>query len=127
LLPEPPNAPFDGDLRGALALEPGQPERLDHVAPHQLLLAEAGELEHVPPAREDARVAVADDEARAGRRVVVLEQLEQEPEPAALARDRLLAQALAPVVVDRALLAVGADEVRHEVMVGTGPQRFLRK
>ena len=76
LLPEPSNAPFDRDLRGAVALEPGQPERLDHVASHQLLLAEAGELEHVAPARDDARVPVTDDETRAGRRVVVLEQFE---------------------------------------------------
>ena len=85
LLPEPPDAPFQSDLRGALALEPGQPERLINIASHQLLLAEAGELEHVPPARDDAGVPVTDDETRARRRVVVLEQLEQEAEPAALA------------------------------------------
>src|SRR5205085_10556473 len=60
------------------------------------------------------RLGVADDEAGIGRRVVVLHQLEEKAEPAVVAADRLtVEQALAPVGVDRALLAVRADEVGH--------------
>src|SRR5215208_6343134 len=55
LLAESANTPFQCNLRGALTLEPGQPERFIHIASHQLLLAEAGELEHIPSARDDAR------------------------------------------------------------------------
>src|SRR5207247_2860749 len=94
-------------------------ERLDDVAAHQLLLTKAGELEHVTAAGEHARVPVADDEPGPGRRVVVLEQLEEEAEAAALARDGLVGQPLAPVVVDRTSLAVRTDEVRHAAMVAT--------
>src|SRR5678815_3148938 len=49
--------------------------------------------------------------------VMVLEQLEEEPEAAAMAGDRLLGQPFVPVVVDRAVLAVRTDEVRHRAMV----------
>src|SRR4051812_15926290 len=120
LLVEPPHAPLDRDLGRAVALEAGDPERLDHLAADQILFAVAGELEDVAAAGEHAGLVVADQEAGARRRVVVLEQLEEEAEPAAVARDRLLGQALAAVVVDRAVLAVRADEVRHGAIVATG-------
>src|SRR5207302_9149962 len=84
----------------------------------QLALVEAGQLEDTAAGREDATVGVADDHAGAGRRVVVVHQLEQEAEAAAVAADRRrVGQALAPVVVDRAVLAVRADEVGHASIV----------
>ena len=55
-----------------------------------------------------------------GRRVVVVEQLEEEAEAAVLAGRRLRREALAPVDVERALLALRADVVRH------GGQRSAR-
>ena len=88
-------------------------EDLGDLAAHQVRLLEAGELEDAVATREDATVLVADDEARRLRRVVVLEQLEHEPEVAAMARGRLLRDSLAAVVVDAAGLALRADEERH--------------
>ena len=68
-------------------------------------------------------LAVAGDEPGVRRRVVVVQQLEEEAEAAALARDRLAEQALAAVVVDRAVLAVRADEERH----ASGPSLACRR
>ena len=59
------------------------------------------------PAERIRRVAVAGQEAGVGRRVVVLQQLEQEAEAAAAAADRLVREALAAVVVDRAVPQLG--------------------
>ena len=110
LLAELPHAPFaDGRDR----LRVGEVEGLGDVPAHHVRLLVARELEDAVPGREDARVLVADDEARRGRRVVVLEQLEHEPEAAVVARRRLLGEAFAPVVVDAAGLAARADEERH--------------
>ena len=88
-------------------------ERLDDVAAHQVGLGEAGQLEDAAADREHAAVAVGDDEARVGRRVVVVEQLEEEAEAAVPARRRLVRESLLRVDVERALLAPRADEVRH--------------
>jgi hypothetical protein len=88
---------------------------------HELALGVAGELEYTAAHCEDAPRAVADDEARRGRRVVVVQQLEEEPEAAAAAADGGgVGQARAPVVVDRPLLAVGADEVRQAAQSSRG-------
>ena len=91
----------------------GEPERLRDVAPEQVALAEAGQLEDALAGCEDAAILVGDDEAGGLRRVVVLEQLEREREPALLARGRLRRQSFVAVVVEAARLAAGADEVRH--------------
>ena len=82
-------------------------------------VAVPGQLEHAAPGGEHARVAVADDEPGLGRRVVVLEQLEEEAEPALAALHGLRREALVAVEVDRAALAVRADEERHRGSVGT--------
>ena len=68
---------------------------------HQLGLAVAGQLEHARPEARIRAVAVARDEAGARSRVVVVEQLEEEAEPASLARGRLTREPLEAVVVDR--------------------------
>src|SRR4029450_11678479 len=111
------HAPFEGKLRRVPVREPGEPEAVDGLRAEELLLAEASELADAPPAREDAAVAVADDEPGVRPGVVVVHQLKEEPEPAALAGDRHAVDLLETVVVDRAVLAVWADEVRHSPKV----------
>ena len=56
--------------------------------PDEIGVAVARQLEDAASRREHARLAVADDEPGLGRRVVVLEQLEEEAEPAAPALRR---------------------------------------
>jgi hypothetical protein len=81
--------------------------------PEQVGLAVTGQLEDAAADGEHSRLLVADDETCCRRGVVVLQQLEQEAESAASARGRVLREALARIVVDRALFAVGTDEERH--------------
>src|SRR4029450_2758400 len=76
-----------------------QPERVHDVPADQLRLLVARQLEDAAARGEHPRVAIADDEAGARRGVVVVEELEQEPEAAPLAGRRLVEQALAAVVV----------------------------
>ena len=97
------------------------PSASTSVATEQVGVAKPGQLEHVPADRQHAGLRVADDEPGRGRRVVVLEQLEQEPEAAAAALRGLGREPLEPVDVDRALAAVRADEDGHAVIVGTAP------
>ena len=109
-------------MRWALAvLEPSEAECFDDVLAHQIGISVAGQLEDATARREDATVLVAGNEAGVRRRVVVVEQLEEEPEPAPFARDGLLQDALSAIVVDRAILAVGkhTDEKRHQSSVPT--------
>ena len=95
-------------------------EDVADVPSHQVALLEARQLEHAAPGREHPRVAVADDEARRGSRIVVLEQLEDEAESAAPALQRVRAgEPLEAVDVDRAVLAVRADVDGHGRIVGT--------
>src|SRR5438105_419624 len=122
LLPEPANTPFERDLRRVLlGLEAAEPEPVDDVRPEQLLLSVADELEDTAAGGEDPSFLVADDEAGVRRGVVVVHQLEEEAESAALAGDRDVVELLQPVVVDGALLAVGADEEGHELKVALDP------
>src|SRR5207248_8576281 len=115
-LPEAPNAPLDRQLRRVhVCREAAQPEPLDDLRADQLLFRIAGELEDPAATGDDAGVAVADDEAGVRGGVVVVHQLEEEPEPAAVAGDGDVVELLEAVVVDGALLAVGADEERHGV------------
>ena len=111
LLAEAPHAPFAGELD---RLGVGEVQRIDDVASHQVRLGEAGQLEDAPADREHAALLVGDEQAGVGRRVVVVEQLEEEPEPAVPAGGRLHGEALACVDVERALLALRTDVVRHE-------------
>ena len=64
-------------------------------------------------AADDPALLIADEEGRVGRRVVVVEQLEEEAEAAPLAGDGLAQHTLATVVIERPVLAVRADEERH--------------
>ena len=95
--------------------KPSRPSAVHDMAADQVALLVAGELEEPRPiARTRASWSQTTKPGRR-RRVVVVHQLEQEAEAAAVARDGLVEQALAAVVVDRAALAVRADEVRHAV------------
>src|SRR5437764_1002847 len=80
---------------------------------------DADGLEDASPGGEDPSFLVADDEPCVRRRVVVVHQFKQEAEPAALAGDGHVVDLLQPVVVNRALLAVRADEVGHAFKVAT--------
>src|SRR5207342_3342886 len=116
----------DGD--GVLdALAAVQAERVDEIAPDQLGLLVAGQLEDALAGGEHASIAIAHDEARAWGGVVVVHELEQEPEPAALTRGGLVEQTLAAVVVDRPALAVRADEVRHAAVRTRREARRVRR
>src|SRR5947209_14428657 len=99
--------------RVAIGCEAGETQALDDVTAEQVGLGVAGQLEHSTSGGDDATLLVTDDEARVRRGVVVVHQLEQEPEAAALACDRDVVDLLQPVVVDGSLLAVGTDEERH--------------
>ncbi|MBA3348649.1 MAG: hypothetical protein H0T13_08830 [Actinobacteria bacterium] len=114
LLAHAPDAPLERDSdRVGIRREAGETEGLDDVLPHQLGLPVARQLEDTAAGREHAAVAVAGDEPGVRAGVVVVEQLEEEAEAAPLAGDGLLQQALFAVVVERAVLAVRADEERH--------------
>jgi hypothetical protein len=110
LLVESPHTPFARELD---RLGVGELERVDEVTSHQVGLGKPGQLEDAASDREHAAVLVGDDHARVGRWVVVVEELEQEPEAAVPAGGRLRREALARVDVERALLALGTDVVRH--------------
>ena len=89
-------------------------ERLAQVAAHQHALGVAGQLEDAAAGREDARILVTGEQACAGRREPVLEQLEEEAEAAAVTADGLAREPLEAVGVDHARAAVGADVERHQ-------------
>ncbi len=86
----------------------------------------ARQLEHSAAHGDDPPVAIADHEARGGPRIVVLEQFEEESEATAGAPDRLVGQALPPIGIDHAALAIGADVVRHDRIVATAMQHEIR-
>jgi hypothetical protein len=110
-------APLACDTGWILAVRRREAETFPQRLSEQFPLAVTGQLQHATPHGNDALVVVADDEPCRRSGVVVLEQLEQEPEAAVRATDRLMGHAVAAVVVDDAFLAVGADEKRHEVSV----------
>ena len=84
--------------------KPASPRLVDEVGAEQVALVPAGQLEDAAPDGEDARPLVADDEARAGRRVVVVHQLEEEAEAAVVARDGVVEKPSLPSMsIDRCL------------------------
>ena len=83
----------------------------------QLALLVAGDGEGRVAGDEDAPLLVADDQGRLRARVVVLEQLEGEAEPAAGAAAGLVAHVA--LAARLAVGATGAEEDRHGSMVAT--------
>ena len=72
----------------SLSSSNSRPEHLVHVAADHVLVAEPGQLARAAAGADHARVLVEDEERGVGRRVVVVEQLEQEAEAALLAAPR---------------------------------------
>jgi len=113
-----PHSPLSDDLDRRRVREC---ERLCDVAPDEVGVAISGELEHATAGCQHALVTVPDDEARLRGGVVVLEQREQEAERSAAALNGLHREPVIAVEVEGPLLAVGADEERHRLIVRRGP------
>src|ERR1700751_5260234 len=102
LLVQAPHAPLERKLDRVLLLrESRETERVDDVGAEHLGLAPAAQLEDAAPAREDAALLIAGDQAGRRRGVIVFHQFEQEAESAVMARDGLVVEALLAVDVDR--------------------------
>ena len=88
-----------------------EPETVDDLMTDQVALAVPGYRRRGVAGGDDPPLRVADDQRRRGTGVVVLEQLEQEPEAALGASQRLAV--LIALGRRGAPRAVGADEHRH--------------
>ena len=93
--------------------QPLQPQDFLHGAPDHVLVGEAGQLEAASAGVDHARLLVADEEGGVGRRVVVVEQLEDEAEAALRAALGARAEAGRAVGAQLPVPAVRADEKRH--------------
>src|SRR5918998_1649435 len=113
LLVESSHAPLDGDLGRIRPVERVEAESLRHLAPEEVVFREAGQLEEAPAHGDDTAIVVADDERGRRPRVVVVHELEQEPEATARAPDRLMRQTVTAIVVDVPPPTVRADEKGH--------------
>ena len=82
------HAPLERRADVVVAVLELEPEDLPHRAADHVEVAEAGELRAPRPAPISRALLVADEEGGVRRRVVVVEQLEQEAEAALLARLR---------------------------------------
>src|SRR5439155_11786922 len=78
------------------------------------------QLEDAAAGGEDPARLVTDHETRARSRVVVVHQLEEKAETAAVAGDGLSGQALLAIVVNRTFSAVRTDEEGHGLRVASG-------
>ena len=114
MLAETAHAPFAHELERRRVREM---ERIAHVTADQVGLPEAGQLEHPAADRKHAGVAVADDEPCRRRRVIVLEELEEEAEAAVATLGDVRREPLVPVDVDGSLTAVRADEDGHQTIL----------
>jgi hypothetical protein len=111
-LVELPHAPLHHHVdRAGTVAKAGQPQCFHQRLAEDVVFAVAGQLEHALAAGDHARRVVAGEEAGVGGRIEVLQQLEQESEPTAVASHLLVRQPVPAVVVDRARAAVGADPV----------------
>src|SRR3954464_14458665 len=91
-----------------------QSEHVADRAADDPLGVEARELARATAGADQPALLVGDEERGVRRRVVVVEQLEQEAEAAVRAAARAVAKACGPLGGDAAVPAVGADEVSHE-------------
>jgi hypothetical protein len=112
MLVELSHTPFHGDVGRVLVLAV-HPEDLHYVLADHVLLPEAGQLEDALAGRDHPALSVANHEARGRSRVVVVEEFEEESEPAVSTTNCPVGQSFASIVVDGAAATVGADEVRH--------------
>ena len=89
------------------------PEHVAHRPADHVEVPEPGQLARTAAGADHASLLVADEERGVGRRVVVVEQLEQEREAALLAAARPADEAGGALGRHAAVAAAGADEVRH--------------
>src|SRR3954454_23241469 len=84
-------------------------EHLLHGTADHVIVTEAGELARAAAGTDQASVLVTDEECGIGRRVVVVEQLEDEAEAALRATARSVPESCGAFAGDAAVPAVGAD------------------
>src|SRR5215217_777127 len=89
-------------------------EDLVHGAPDHVEVTEPGEFPRAAPGADQAGLLVEDEEGGVRGRVVVVQQLEQEAESAALACLRAGLEPGGALGGFAAVAAVGTDEDRHE-------------
>src|SRR4051812_11180424 len=108
------DAPLEHGAHVVLPVLEVEAEHVGDGAADDLLVGQAGQLARAAATADHATLLVAHEEGGVRRRVVVVEQLEQEPEAALRAAAWLVPEALLAIGRGRALTAVGADEqVRH--------------
>src|SRR3954447_6801000 len=112
-LVEYPHAPLERRADVVVAVLKGEAEHVPHRLTERVGLAEPGELAHAAAEPDHSRVLIADHERSVGRRVVVVEQLEQEAEAALGAALGASCETCGALPRERAIPAVGTDEMRH--------------
>src|SRR5919197_802445 len=100
------HAPFQDRADGIVGVLEAQAEHVADRTADDALVVEPGQLEGAAAAADDTPLGIADEERRVGRRVVVVEQLEQEAEAAARASLRLAAKAGGAVRLGGAVPAI---------------------
>src|SRR6202043_4065796 len=103
-------APLENRSHRVIAVGELQPEHLGDVLADHVFLLEAREGEGVLPASHHATLAVAHEEGCVGCRVVVVEEFEQEREPALRAALALSREAKVAIELAGAVTAVWTDE-----------------
>src|SRR3954454_3957182 len=104
------HAPLEHRAHGVVAAGEAQAEHLGDRTADDLLVVKAGQLEGAAPAGDDLALLVAGEERRVRRGVVVVEELEQEAEPALGAPARLTPEPGVALGGGGAVAAVGAEE-----------------
>src|SRR6187200_59171 len=118
-LAERPDPPLEHGADRVVGVREAQPEHVLHGPADDALVVEPRQLERAASAADDAPLRVADEERGVGRRVVVVEQLEEEAEAALRAPLGLAAEAGGAIALGRAVAAVRADEQMGHAL-GTG-------
>src|SRR3954454_18544594 len=109
-LAEAADPPLERDADGVLLALEVQAQDVAHGPADDLLVRQARQLARPAAAADDPALAVADEERGVGRRVVVVEQLEEEPEAALRAPLGLVAEPRGPLGRRAPVAAVRADE-----------------
>jgi hypothetical protein len=92
-LVEHPDAPFERRADVVAAVLELEAEDLLHRASDDVLVTQAGQLARAPAGADQTALLVGDEERRVGRRVVVVEKLEEKAEAAVLAAASALDEA----------------------------------
>src|SRR5215218_149971 len=116
-LVENPNAPLKsrGDVV-APAFELEAEDVAGRTADH-VQITEPGELARAATGADEPPLLIAEEEGSVRRRVVVVEQLEDEAEATLLATPRATLESGRAVLGDAAVATARADEVRHEAEI----------